>query len=65
MNINEIKTAVESGKRVHWSNGLYEVIKDEIGQWLIICRATGHAIGLTWQDGRTLNGSPGEFYVAQ
>jgi hypothetical protein len=63
MTVNEIKSAVESGKRVHWTNGLYEVVKDQIGQWFIVCHANGHAIGLTHQDGRTLNGCGGDFYI--
>jgi Tfp pilus assembly protein PilX len=62
MNVHEIKQAVDSGKKVYWSNLGYQVIKDSIGQYLIkhIC---GHCIGLTWQDGTTLNGKEEEFFI--
>lgn len=63
MNLNEIKTAVESGQTVHWANSNYKVIKDSVGQWLILCVLNQYCIGLTWQDGVTLNGEPDDFYV--
>lgn len=65
MSLNEIKQAVLSGKTVYWCNGLYEVIRDRFDRWLIVCNANGSAIGLTWRDGETLNGCPGEFYVVK
>lgn len=64
MTIERIKSAVESGERVFWSNPAYEVIKDEIGQWLIKCHLNGHCIGLTWQDEITLNGKEAEFFTS-
>lgn len=64
MTLNEIKQAVEAGKTVHWSNTGYEVIKDKLGQWLIIC-VNGNAIGLTWDDGLTLNGKEEDFFIAE
>lgn len=64
MNLEQIKAALASGKKVHWSNRAYEVIKDSIGQYLIICRLNDHAIGLTWRDGITLNGKEKDFFVA-
>ena len=39
---------------------MWEVIKDKIGQFLIVCK-TGYCIGLTWKDGVTLNGE--DFYA--
>lgn len=65
MNLAEIKAAVESGKTVCWSNRGYVVVKDRIGQWLIQFLTNGHCIGLTWTDGRTLNGKPEEFFIAE
>ena len=62
MRLDEIKAAVEAGKTVHWANADYTVVKDGLGQWLV-CHIHGHAIGLTWRDGATLNGNPEEFYV--
>lgn len=62
MTLDEIKTAVNAGKTVHWSNGLYRVIRAG-KDYQIVCEQNGHAIGLTWQDGETMNGSPSEFYI--
>lgn len=64
MTLDEIKAAVESGKTVHWASTAYRVIKDSIGQWLIICDHNRSCIGLTWMDGVTVNGRPDEFFIA-
>ena len=37
MTLGEVKTAVDAGKTVHWSNSRYTVIKDSIPQYLIAC----------------------------
>ena len=63
MNLQEIKTSVESGLVVHWASPLYRVIKDNVGQWLIICDSNDHCIGLTWRDGVTMNGEENQFFV--
>lgn len=63
MNLQEIKAAVEAGKTVHWASTNYTVIKDSADQWLIKCKSNSSVIGLTWQDGETLNGKPGEFFI--
>ena len=63
MTLQEIKDAVLAGKKVHWMNEAYDVVHDSKGQWLIVCNINGYTIGLTWQDGVTMNGSPEEFYV--
>lgn len=49
MTLAEIKAAV---------NG-----RDTLGQWLIICDSNESCIGLTWQDGVTVNGKPDEFFI--
>jgi hypothetical protein len=64
MTLTEIKAAIENGKKVFWSNPTYEVIRDARGQYLIQ-HANGHCIGLTWQDGRTMNGKEEDFYSAK
>ena len=56
MKLDEIKKAVDEGKPVKWGNKQYDVIKDNIGQYMIVCRTNYHTIGLTWKDGVTLNG---------
>ena len=65
MKLEEIKKAVDEGKHVKWSNKLYDVVKDNLGQYFIICNRNNYAIGLTWTDGVTLNGRPSEFYIAK
>jgi hypothetical protein len=67
MTLEQIKAAVEAGKTVHWANTAYTVIKDNLGQWLIAYEPNGpraHYIGLTWQDGKTMNGAPSQFFIA-
>ena len=63
MNLDEIKQAIEQGKSAKWANDNYNVIKDSIGQYLIICKQNNHAIGLTWADDKTLNGKEQDFYI--
>ena len=65
MTLEEIKAAVEAGKTVHWGTLAYRVIKDNLGQFLVQCPSTGGCWGLTWADGKTLNGKPEEFFVAK
>lgn len=72
MTLEEIKAAVREGKKVHWCNDGYEVklstfppMRSDVQpeeQWLIVFTPNGHAIGLTWTDGVTMNGKPEEFY---
>ena len=64
MTLNEIKAAVDAGKKVFWSNFNYEVIKSSDG-YLIHSKSNNHYIGLTWRDGTTLNGREDEFFVYQ
>lgn len=64
MTVQEIKSAVDNGITVHWSNELYTVIKDKL-KYLIKCSSNNHCIGLTWKDGTTLNGKESEFYISE
>jgi hypothetical protein len=67
MNINEIKQAIDTGKRVYWSNTGYEVIKDSLNQYLIICSINDHCIGLHGMKGtrfeNKLNGKESDFFI--
>jgi len=65
MKLEEIKSAVDRGQSVKWSNKLYDVIKDSLGQYLIVCCSNQYTIGLTHTDGKTLNGRPSEFYISK
>jgi hypothetical protein len=53
---NAIRQAVDEGKTVYAGTLAYQVIKDNIGQYLIFCTLNDYCIGLTWRDGVTLNG---------
>lgn len=65
MTAAEIKAAIDRGEKVYWSNPSYPVIKDKIGQYLITHTGNGYCIGLTWQDGVTLNGKEKDFFIAK
>ena len=64
MKLNEIKSAVKDGKRVHWSNTSYEVVNDSLNQWFIKCNINGHCIGLTKLDGITMNENENDFFIS-
>lgn len=64
MNIAEIKTAVDAGTSVHWSNEGYVVRKDKLGQYLIVFEPNGSAIGLTDRSGDRLNGQEEAFFLS-
>lgn len=63
MTVQEFKKAVNEDKTVCWVPPAYRVIKDSIGQYLIICLLNNNCIGLTWRDGVTLNGEEQEFFT--
>lgn len=66
MTLKEIKAAVISGRRVFWVHEGYEVKAWRIGtpqeDWVVVCHSNGHAIGLTWRDGVTMNGREDQFF---
>ena len=61
MILQEIKDAVDEGKTVHWVSDFYCVVKGK-GRYLIKSMS-GHSIGLTTADGKTLNEYEDEFYI--
>lgn len=63
MNLESIKYAIETGRNVYWSNTLYRVIKSKNNNYDIVCSLNGYTIGLTWQDGITLNGKESDFFT--
>jgi hypothetical protein len=65
MTLQEIKTAIENGRRVYWKHEGYPVIKDGIGQFMICYIENQHCWGLTWRDGVTMNEKEEDFYLAQ
>ena len=62
MTLEQIKAALSNGLIVCWKNNDYQVNQDSTGRYLITYR-TGNTIGLTHQDGTTLNGQPEDFYT--
>ncbi len=65
MNLQEIKEAVNNGKKVYWANTAYEVVHDKYDQWFIVCTLNDNAIGLTWRDGVTLSEDESEFFIGE
>ncbi|WP_321831857.1 hypothetical protein [Thalassovita sp.] len=65
MTLEEIKTAVDAGNRVHSVNSGYVVTGDDLGQYHITFTRNGSAIGLTSRDGTRLNGEPDEFFLGE
>ena len=67
MTIKKIKQAINDGKNVYWSNTAYKVIKDNLGQYLIVCTINNHAIGLHGVKGskyeNVLNGEEKDFFI--
>lgn len=64
MNIEDIKTAADAEKTVHWANTGYVVRKDRLGQYLIVYLPNGSAIGLTNRAETQLNGAEDAFSIA-
>lgn len=64
MTLEEIKTVVLAGRTVHWKSDAYEVTRDKVGQWFIVCRFNGSLSGLTWSDGVTMSEKPEDFFIA-
>lgn len=63
MTLDEIKAAVLAGKTVHWISEIY-VVTNVGDTWDVICTENQHCIGLTRQDGITLNcENPEDFYI--
>ncbi|WP_439150430.1 hypothetical protein [Sulfitobacter sp.] len=63
MNIEDIKTAADAGKTVHWANTGYIVRKDRLRQYLIVYLPNGSTIGLTNRAGTRLNGAEDAFFI--
>lgn len=63
MTFEDIKAAVDGGETVHWANEGYRVIRDRLGQYLIVFLGNGSAIGLTDRSGQRLNGREADFFV--
>ena len=68
MTLEEIKSAVNAGKTVHWATYSYEVVKGSgpaVGRWFVVCTDNDYTIGLTHRDEVTMNGKPEQFFINQ
>lgn len=65
MTLQQIKDAVNRGEVVCWSNSGYTVEFDGKDYWIVWMAGTGqeNSIGLTWRDGKTLNGEESDFFI--
>jgi hypothetical protein len=63
MTLEEIKTAVQTGRTVHWASHAYTVKQWSGGRFAIVC-TNGSSFMLTQADGVTMNGEPADFFVA-
>lgn len=65
MTLQEIKTAVNAGQRVHFCEATYTVqktVKGDEEEWNIV-NADGDTMPLTWKDEKTLNGKPEDYFI--
>ena len=62
MTLKEIKDAVAAGKTVCWSQDNY-IVENWKNGLHIVCQNNKSAIGLTHQDGVTINGNEEDFYI--
>jgi len=67
MNAQEIRDAIDAGKKVKWANDTYDVIKDNIGKYLIVRQGTGYCIDLAGAGkyAGVLNGAEDQFYIRE
>lgn len=63
-NAQNIRDAVDKGKQVYVGNKAYKVEKSN-GDYFIKCTLNNHKIGLTWEDGTTLNDKIEKFYTEE
>jgi len=64
MNLQEIKSAIEAGKTVCWSNDGY-IVEKAGKNYYVVSQQNGYTTGLTWLDGVTLNGREDQFYTKE
>ena len=63
MTLEQIRAVQKLGLTVHWANEGYTVHDNSI-VWAF-GTPKANSIGLTWSDGKTLNGQPDEFFLGR
>jgi hypothetical protein len=61
--IAAVTDAVDAGETVHWKNCGYVVSKDVHGTYHVTYKPNGHTVGLFWQDGKTTDYKPQDFFM--
>ncbi|MFS1429933.1 hypothetical protein LMH73_023170 [Vibrio splendidus] len=64
MTLNEIREAVSNNQTVHWMHDGYEVTKDKLEQYHVVCKANESAVRLDSLDG-VLQGNESDFFIAK
>lgn len=57
----QVMQAVDAGNTVYADSFAYRVVKTKSGDYHIVCGT--HRIGLTWEDGRTMNAT--KFHISE
>lgn len=63
MTAKEVMKAVDEGHTVYADSHAYRVVKTKSGQYHIVCGT--HRIGLTWEDGVSMNARKFHVYSPQ
>jgi hypothetical protein len=71
MTLPEITKAVDNDKTVCWESDNYHIVpagyRNDYNSkaYDIKCQSNNNRIGLTWADGKTLNGKPEQFFIKE
>jgi hypothetical protein len=60
MTVAQVCRAVDQGKQVYADSFSYRVVKAANGEYYIV--SGNHKVGLTWEDGKTMNASKFHIY---
>ena len=63
MKAKNIRKQVELGNTVHWKNSNYQVIKDNIGQWLLHSKCNDWYFGIFDKNGQLDKNDTGYYVV--
>ena len=50
MNFDDVLMAVDAGRPVKWANDNYDVIKDKLDRYLVVCNTNGYTTHLYESD---------------
>ena len=64
MTFDEIKKAIDEGKKVKWSSSIYDVEKHG-KYYYVVCSVNGYTTGLGVENGKLKNERPSDFYISR